>query len=128
MNFMNLEERINDYGRWMVCENDGSLYNPSDDDSDECLQVYVDIHMNNGDTLSLDNKCLRSFYEGRYMGDRIEVYEDEGYLDIQKFEYTRGEKFRHIVIPVSAISWVDGWSSHLDWNYIKSMKNKGIEL
>lgn len=91
------------------------------ENSDDVYEVIVDIHLINGDVVTLKNECLRSFEMKRYMGAEIEL--DSGPGNIIVNIYTYDSVYHSISIPISSICWIDSHSEDIDWKEYKE-KNK----
>ena len=92
------------------------------ENSDDVYEVIVDIHLINGDIVTLKNECLRSFERKRYMGAEIEL--DSGPGNIMVNIYTYGSVYHSISIPISSICWIDSHSEEIDWEEYKEKINK----
>ena len=90
------------------------------ENSDDVYEVIVDIHLINGDVVTLKNECLRSFERKRYMGAEIEL--DSGPGNIMVNIYTYGSVYHSISIPISSICWIDSHSEEIDWEAYKRIK------
>ena len=91
------------------------------ENSDDVYEVIVDIHLINGDVVTLKNECLRSFEKKRYMGAEIEL--DSGTGNVMANIYTYVPVYHSISIPISSICWIDSHSEEIDWEKYKE-KNK----
>lgn len=90
------------------------------ENSDDVYEVIVDIHLTNGDVVTLKNECLRSFEMKRYMGAEIEL--DSGPGNIMVNIYTYDSVYHSISIPISSICWIDSHSGDIDWKEYKEKK------
>ena len=90
------------------------------ENSDDVYEVIVDIHLINGDVVTIKNECLRSFERKRYMGAEIEL--DSGTGNIMVNIYTYGSVYNSISIPISSICWIDSHSEEIDWEAYKRLK------
>lgn len=90
------------------------------ENSDDVYEVIVDIHLTNGDVVTLKNECLRSFEMKRYMGAEIEL--DSGPGNIMVNIYTYDSVYHSISIPISSICWIDSHSEDIDWKEYKEKK------
>lgn len=72
-------EELNDRYEWMkdpisiVADTNITLDDLIEENGDEAYEIIVDIHLINGDVVTLKNECLRSFERKRYMGAEIEL-------------------------------------------------------
>ena len=92
------------------------------ENSDDVYEVIVDIHLINGDIVTLKNECLRSFERKRYMGAEIELDSESGNIMVNI--YTYGFVYHSISIPISSICWIDAHSEDIDWKEYKEKINK----
>lgn len=92
------------------------------ENSDDVYEVIVDIHLINGDVVTIKNECLRSFERKRYMGAEIEL--DSGHGNIMANIYTYVPVYHSISIPISSICWIDSHSEDIDWKEYKEKINK----
>ena len=92
------------------------------ENSDDVYEVIVDIHLINGDIVTLKNECLRSFERKRYMGAEIELDSESGNIMVNI--YTYGSVYHSIGIPVSSICLIDSYSEDIDWKEYKEKINK----
>ena len=90
------------------------------ENSDDVYEVIVDIHLINGDVVTLKNECLRSFERKRYMGAEIEL--DSGPGNIMVNIYTYVPVYHSISIPISSICLIDSHSDEIDWEEYKRIK------
>lgn len=90
------------------------------ENSDDVYEVIVDIHLINGDIVTIKNECLRSFEWKRYIGAEIEL--DSGPGNIMVNIYTYVPVYHHISIPISSICWIDSHSEEIDWEEYKRQK------
>ena len=92
------------------------------ENSDDVYEVIVDIHLINGDVVTIKNECLRSFERKRYMGAEIELDSESGNIMVNI--YTYGSVYHSISIPVSSICLIDSYSEDIDWKEYKEKINK----
>lgn len=90
------------------------------ENSDDVYEVIVDIHLINGDVVTIKNECLRSFERKSYMGAEIEF--DSGPGNIMVNIYTYVPVYHSISIPISSICWIDSHSEDIDWKEYKEKK------
>ena len=118
-------EEINDKYEWMkdpisIVADTNITFDDLIENSDDVYEVIVDIHLINGEVVTLKNECLRSFERKRYMGAEIEL--DSGPGNIMVNIYTYGSVYHSISIPVSSICWIDSHSEDIDWKAYKRQK------
>lgn len=92
------------------------------ENSDDVYEVIVDIHLINGDVVTIKNECLRSFEMKSYMGAEIEL--DSGPGNVMANICTYNSVYHSISIPVSSICWIDSHSEEIDWKEYKEKINK----
>ena len=92
------------------------------ENSEDVYEVIVDIHLINGDIVTLRNECLRSFEWKRYMGAEIELDSESGNIMVNIYTYVT--VYHSISIPVSSICWIDSHSEEIDWEEYKEKINK----
>ena len=88
--------------------------------SDDIYEVIADIHLINGDVLTIRNECLRSFEAKEYMGAELESDSGDGNIIavIRVFNPTS-----HLIsIPLTSICWIDSYSEDIDWEAYKRQK------
>lgn len=75
-------------------------------DDGEYLNVTVDIHIKNGETVTLTNKCWLSLLKQQYVGARIDIDENVVMIFYDSHRTT---------IPLQSISWIDAHYEAVDW-------------
>ena len=83
-------------------------------------EVIADIHLINGDVLTIRNECVRSFEAKEYMGATLESDSDDGNIVavIHAFNPTD-----HLIsIPLTSICWIDSHTENIDWEAYKRLK------
>ena len=83
-------------------------------------EVIADIHLINGDVLTIRNECLRSFEAKEYMGAELESDSGDGNIIavIRVFNPTS-----HLIsIPLTSICWIDSYAEDIDWKSYKLQK------
>ena len=77
--------------------------------SDDVYEVIVDIHLINGDVLTIRNECVRSFEEKEYMGATLDYdFSDGKIAEISSSGHLFG-------IPLTSICWIDTHTEDIDW-------------
>lgn len=121
-------EELNDRYGWMrdpisiVVDTNITLDDLIGENGDDAYEVIVDIHLINGDVVTLKNECLRSFETKRYMGAEIEL--DSGPGNVMANISTYDSVYHSISIPISSICWIDSHSEDIDWEKYKEKINK----
>ena len=119
-------KELNDKYEWMkdtisiVAGTNITLDDLIENIGDDAYEIIVDIHLINGDVVTIKNECLRSFERKRYMGAEIEL--DSGPGNIMVNIYTYVPVYRSISIPISSICWIDSHSEEIDWEEYKRQK------
>ena len=115
-------EKLNDLCGWMkdpisIVVDANITLDDLIENSDDVYEVVVDIHLINGDVVTLKNECLRSFEKKRYMGAEIELDYEPGNIMVNIYIY--GSVYHSIGIPISSICWIDSHSEDIDWKEYK---------
>ena len=87
----------------------------------ECIydayEVIVDIHLINGDVLTIRNECIKSFESKQYSGARLESDFSDGNIIAEIF------LSNHVLkIPLTSICWIDSHTEDIDWEAYKRIK------
>lgn len=121
-----IAEELNGRYEWMrdpiVVDTNITLDDLIEENGDDAYEVIVDIHLINGDVVTLKNECLRSFERKRYMGAEIEL--DFGPGNVMANISTYDSVYHSISIPISSICWIDSHSEDIDWEKYKEKINK----
>lgn len=88
--------------------------------SDDIYEVIVDIHLINGDVLTIRNECVRSFDAKKYMGATSESDFSDGNI-IAEIE-TLTPEYHSIRIPLTSICWIDSHKENINWEKYKLKK------
>ena len=121
-------KELNDKYEWMkdpisiVADTNITLDDLIENSGDDAYEIIVDIHLMNGDVVTIKNECLRSFERKRYMGAEIEL--DSGPGNIMANIYTYVPVYHSISIPISSICLIDSYSKYIDWKEYKEKINK----
>ena len=90
----------------------------------ECIydayEVIVDIHLINGDVLTIRNECVRSFEAKKYMGAMSESDFSDGNIIAEIYTYI--PEYHSIRIPLTSICWIDSHTENIDWEAYKRIK------
>ena len=118
-------EKLNDLCGWMkdpisIVVDANITLDDLIENSDDVYEVIVDIHLINGDVVTIKNECLRSFENKRYMGAEIELDYEPGNIMVNIYIY--GSVYHSIGIPISSICWIDSHSEDIDWEAYKRLK------
>ena len=90
----------------------------------ECIydayDVIVDIHLINGDVLTIRNECVRSFEAKKYIGAMSESDFSDGNIIAEIYTYI--PEYHSIRIPLTSICWIDSHTENIDWEAYKRIK------
>lgn len=101
------------------------------EDSSDIYEVVVDIHLNNGDVVSLNNDCIGGFEKKEYTGAHLGCDFSDGNIMAIIFSYV--PTYRVFKIPLTSICWIGAYSKEINWEEYKLKKensgkiNKGNE-
>ena len=121
-----IAKELNDRYEWMkdpisiVADTNITLDDLIENSGDDAYDVIVDIHLINGDVVTIKNECLRSFERKRYMGSEIELDSESGNIMVNI--YTYGSVYHSIRIPLTSICWIDSHTENIDWEAYKRLK------
>ena len=90
------------------------------ENSDDVYEVIVDIHLINGDVLTIRNECVRSFEAKQYMGAMLESDFSDGNIIAEIYTYI--PEYHSIRIPITSICWIDSHTENIDWEAYKRLK------
>ncbi len=99
--------------------------------SGDIYEVVVDIHLNNGDVVSLNNDCIGGFEKKEYTGAHLGCDFSDGNIMAIIFSYV--PTYRVFKIPLTSICWIGAYSKEINWEEYKFKKensgkiNKGNE-
>lgn len=119
-----IAKELTEYMEWMTDSLSKEVTDAALDDliedSGDVYEVIVDIHLINGDVVTLRNECLISFDEKRYMGANVVLDLNNGNIiaDISVcIPY-----YRSIKIPLTSICWIDSYTESVNWEKYKRRK------
>ena len=122
-----IAKELTEYMEWMTDSLSKEVTDAALDDliedSGDVYEVVVDIHLINGDVVTLQNECLISFDEKRYMGANVVLDLNNGNIiaDISvAIPY-----YRSIKIPLTSICWIDSRTENVNWEKYKRRKEIG---
>ena len=122
-----MAEELEEYFEWMQ---DSSAVNADTldeliEDSGDIYEVILDIHLMNGDVVTLRNECVDGFEKKEYTGAYLDCDFSDGNIIAAIYEYS--PKFHSIRIPLTSICWIDSHIEDIDWKEYKFKKeNSGI--
>lgn len=86
-------------------------------------EIFVDIHLINGDVVTLRNDCIGGFEHKRYTGATLDSDFSDG--EIMLRVTTSYEDDVHVIaIPLTSICWIDSRYEFVDWKAYKLKQNK----
>lgn len=97
------------------------------EDSGDIYEVVVDIHLNNGGVVTLNNDCIGGFEKKQYTGARLDCDFCNGDI-IAYIEGVRQGNFHNIIIPLTSICWIDAYSKEINWKEYKLKKKNGGKI
>ena len=120
-----LIKEIEMFSEWMK---ESSACNLSDtkitelvEDDDDVYEVFVRIHLNNGEHILLRNDCYNSFVRKTYCGDTM-YYSGEYTSDSKSNDYVEihyndihDNTFHQCKVPLSSICYIEGYNIRLNW-------------
>lgn len=121
-----LINKISDCFGWLT-ETTGSKYDGvTIDDLIKCndnyydhydiYEVFVEIHLINGECITLRNHCYESFMEKQYLGDSLEIYPEEEVVDITHIELINNSYISQFYyVPISSILYIHEYCVNLNW-------------
>ena len=120
-------DQVRELQNWMV---EGTGYKLTDltiedmlEDDSDIYEVFVVIHLNNGECIRLRNECFKSFVKKQYFGDRMYYvaekmeYANEGVYDYVEVSYTDDSdgSYHQCKVPISSICYIEGYDVSLNW-------------
>lgn len=88
--------------------------------SGDIYEVVVDIHLTNGDVVSLNNDCKGGFEKKQYTGAHLDCDFSNG--NIIAAIYVHSPKYHSIRIPLTSICWIDSHAENINWEKYKRLK------
>ena len=119
--------RIKEIQEWMVecsgCYLSDLTIKDMLDNDEEVYELFVVIHLNNGECIRLRNECFKSFVKKLYCGDRMFYaavnFEDadkgeDDYLEVNYKDDSDGS-YHQCKVPISSICYIEGYDVSLNW-------------
>ena len=91
-------------------------------DNGDVYEVFVDIHLNNGEIVTLHNNCAGGLERGEYVGDYMDDDFSDGNMLASFCVNGEDGNFHLIKIPLTSISWIDSYAIDVDWRDYKIQK------
>ena len=122
-----LIKQIDDYRTWMIDSSGYDLKGTSIADLVECdddiYEVFVVVHLINGERITLRNNCYTSFIRKHYCGDTLSYNGDEEQsLEINYTDVYDNNTFHQCQVPMSSICYIEGYSIQLNWLNLSKLK------
>ena len=96
------------------------------EDSGDIYEVVVDIHLNNGSVVTLNNDCIGGFEKKRYTGAYLDCDFSNGNIIAAIYGYS--PKYHSIRIPLTSICWMDAHTEDIDWKEYKLKKENNGKI
>lgn len=114
-------KELKECGEWMRDSSACDCVDPIDGlikNAGDYYEVIVDIHLINGDCITVRNNCKESYLRSDYVGDVIDYTED---CETKGFDvnYMKDGKFHQARIPVDSICWIESHTEDVDWKHLK---------
>lgn len=107
-------KEIKDANDWMHDSAGNNFEDSPEELAKDCGDVYeviVEVHLVNGTTITLNNRCKESYIKKRYVGDRINVYNNIVYAEYENEFGT----FHQARINPESIVMIDQYDEKVDW-------------
>lgn len=101
------------------------------EESGDIYEIILDIHLINGEVVTLRNDCVGGFEKKCYTGAYLDCDFSDGNIIAAIYEHS--PKFHSMRIPLTSICWMDAHTEDIDWKEYKLKKenngkiNKGNE-
>ena len=86
----------------------------------------VDIHLMNGDVVTLRNECVDGFEKKQYTGAELDCDFSDGNIIAAIYGYS--PKYHSIRIPLTSICWIDSHTEDIDWKEYKLKKENSEKI
>lgn len=96
------------------------------EDSGDIYEVILDIHLMNGDVVTLRNECVDGFEKKEYTGAELECDFSDG--NIIAAIYGFSPEYHSIRIPLTSICWMDAHTENIDWKEYKLKKENSGKI
>ena len=87
-------------------------------------EVFVDIHLINGDVVTLRNDCIGSFEHKTYMGPILDSAFSDGDIMLKVSTHGVDGNFHVMTISLMSICWIDSHQERVDWKAYKLKQNE----
>ena len=96
------------------------------EDSGDIYEVLVDIHLKNGDVVSLNNDCIGGFEKKQYTGAYLGCDFRDG--NIMAIIFSHVPTYRVFKIPLTSICWIGAYSKEINWEEYKLKKENSGKI
>lgn len=123
-----IAKELNEYMDWMK---DSSAVNADTLDelieySGDIYEAVLDIHLINGDVVTLRNECVDGFEKKQYTGAELFCDLSDGNIIVEIYGYS--PKYHSIRIPLTSICWMDAHTEDIDWKEYKLKKENSGKI
>lgn len=94
--------------------------------SGDIYEVVVDIHLINGDVVTLRNECVDGFERKCYIGANLDCDLSDDNIIAAIYKYS--PKYHSIRIPLTSICWIDSHAENIDWKEYKLKKENSGKI
>ena len=125
-----LIETIEECRRWMMNssgyeETNITIADLIEDDGD-IYEVYVAIHLMNGECILLRNHCFQSFVGKTYFGDHA-MYDpviDDDCIEVVCFDFEANDHTHDFQVPLSSICYIEAYHIRLNWQNLSKLTQR----
>ena len=96
------------------------------EESGDIYEVVVDIHLMNGDVVTLRNECVDGFERKCYTGAYLDCDFSDGNIIAAIYGYS--PKYHSIRIPLTSICRIDSHTEDIDWKEYKLKKENSGKI
>ena len=117
-----IAKELNEYMDWMKDTSaiNGETLDELIEYSSDIYEVVLDIHLINGDVVTLRNECVDGFEKKRYTGAELFCDLSDGNIIVEIYSYL--PKYHSIRIPLTSICWMDAHAEDINWEKYKRRK------
>ena len=125
-----LIKTIEDCRKWMM---DSSGYEETNitiadliEDDGDIYEVYVAIHLMNGECILLRNHCFQSFVGKTYFGDHA-MYDpviDDDCIEVVCFDFEANDHTHDFQVPLSSICYIEAYHIRLNWQNLSKLTQR----
>ena len=125
-----LIETIEECRKWMM---DSSGYEETNitiadliEDDGDIYEVFVAIHLINGECILLRNHCFQSFVGKTYFGDHA-MYDpvaDDDCIEVVCFDFDANDHTHDFQVPLSSICYIEAYHIRLNWQNLSKLTQR----